>query len=92
MTTSYCQIRILFCVVVTLFITATAQAQSIIYVSHVATGADTGTSWSDAFTFLQDALQVAQSGDELWVAQGTYRPDQGRGIQSQWTTNSNSQL
>lgn len=39
-----------------------------------ATGAGTGLSWFDAFTTIQAALAVAQPGDEIWVAAGTYRP------------------
>lgn len=34
----------------------------------------TGMSWGTAFQDLQDALAVAQSGDEIHVAVGTYRP------------------
>lgn len=36
-----------------------------------------GLSWNNAFTELQDALVVAQVGDEIWIAQGVYYPDQG---------------
>ena len=35
-----------------------------------------GSSWPLAFQYLQDALQVAVSGDEIRVAQGTYHPDE----------------
>jgi len=35
-----------------------------------------GASWPTAFKHLNDAIAVAVSGDEIWVAQGTYRPDQ----------------
>ena len=45
-----------------------------------AAGANTGSSWTQAFLYLQDALAVALAGDEIQVAQGLYRPDQGAGI------------
>jgi hypothetical protein len=46
-----------------------------IFVSANATGANDGSSFSDAFNDLQDALAVSQSdGQEIWIASGTYRP------------------
>lgn len=52
----------------------------IIYVDDDAAGANDGTSWTDAFVHLQEALAVASRGDRIQVAVGQYRPDQGAGI------------
>ncbi|MCD6175643.1 MAG: right-handed parallel beta-helix repeat-containing protein [Planctomycetes bacterium] len=49
----------------------------IIYVDSNASGADNGSSWTDAFKYLQDGLHSASEGDKIWVADGTYKPDQG---------------
>jgi hypothetical protein len=54
----------------------------IIYVDDDAAGANDGTSWEDAYTFLQDALADANSTEkpiEIRVAQGIYKPDMGGG-------------
>ncbi|MBL7809567.1 MAG: hypothetical protein JNN28_17235 [Saprospiraceae bacterium] len=57
-----------------LFSTSIIQAQNRYYVRAAATGANTGVSWTDAFTDLQAALQIAVAGDEVWVAEGVYYP------------------
>jgi trimeric autotransporter adhesin len=51
-----------------------ASAQTTRYVNTNASGANNGTSWTDAFTSLQAALDAASSGDQIWVAKGTYKP------------------
>lgn len=47
-----------------------------IYVDSQATGANTGTSWQDAFKSLQSGLAraAASCGNEIWVKRGTYDP------------------
>ena len=47
----------------------------IIFVDSDATGANNGSSWVDAYKYLQDALADANSGDEIRVAEGIYAPD-----------------
>jgi hypothetical protein len=51
-----------------------ADSSKTIFVHDTASGLNTGTSWTDAFTDFHSALDIAQSGDEIWVAGGTYRP------------------
>lgn len=46
----------------------------VIYVKSDATGANSGVSWNDAFSNLDAALSAANSGDQIWVATGTYKP------------------
>lgn len=49
----------------------------IIYVNQATlTGSHNGTSWDNAFIDIQNALTIAQTGDQIWVAQGTYLPTQ----------------
>ncbi|GAG09968.1 unnamed protein product, partial [marine sediment metagenome] len=64
--------------IVVLLLLGTATGKTI-YVDDSAGGADDGTSWADAYVYLQDALYEAESGDEIRIAQGTYWPDLGGG-------------
>ncbi len=54
----------------------------VLYVDADATGANNGSSWSHAFVFLQDGLAAASAGSAVWVAEGTYHPDDGAGVTS----------
>jgi hypothetical protein len=48
----------------------------IIYVDADTPANNDGSSWGNAYKFLQDALNTATTGDEIWVAEGIYRPDE----------------
>ncbi len=47
----------------------------VIYVDDDASASGDGQAWSTAYKYLQDALDNAEAGDEIWVAAGTYYPD-----------------
>lgn len=49
-------------------------AQDTIYVNSSATGLQNGSSWQDAFTNLQTAIDSSKFGDQVWVASGLYFP------------------
>ncbi len=57
-----------------LFCSTALSAQTIRFVNHSALGLSDGSSWTNAFTQFQQALAVAQDGDEIWVAKGIYKP------------------
>lgn len=57
-------------------ITINANA-TIWYVDLNASGANNGSSWTDAYIDLQDAIAASSFGDDIWVAQGTYKPTSG---------------
>src|SRR5690554_5767517 len=66
---------LLFLTLLLLLQNTAARAQSnLIYVDVGASGAGDGSTWADAFTYLQDALAAAGSGGEIWVAGGVYTP------------------
>ena len=53
---------------------------NILYVNDDATGANNGTSWTNAFNSLQDALAATANCPgvtQIWVATGTYKPTTG---------------
>ncbi len=53
-----------------------SQAQTYVNI-NVTGGLNDGSSWSNAYSELFVALQNANNGDQLWVAQGTYIPTLG---------------
>ncbi|MHC5056140.1 MAG: right-handed parallel beta-helix repeat-containing protein [Planctomycetota bacterium] len=56
------------------FGSAGAGAAQIWRVDSTVATSDDGTSWAKAFKTLQEGLLAASSGDEIWVAAGTYLP------------------
>ncbi|WP_298777478.1 choice-of-anchor Q domain-containing protein [uncultured Polaribacter sp.] len=67
------KIKLLFAL---FFITSLIKAQ--VYVSQTATGSNNGTSWANAYTDLQLALNSANNGDDIWIASGVYSPGNQR--------------
>ncbi len=47
-----------------------------VFVDQNATGANDGTTWMNAHNFLQDGLDDADPGETVFVAKGTYYPDE----------------
>jgi hypothetical protein len=57
--------------------TYTLATASIFYVKKTGNDSNTGKSWATAWLTLQKALDVANNGDQIWVAEGVYFPDEG---------------
>ncbi|NQT24106.1 right-handed parallel beta-helix repeat-containing protein, partial [candidate division KSB1 bacterium] len=73
-------LRIIFLSLIGLCLFPILTQAAVIYVDTDATsGADDGSSWTDAFTKVQDGIGAAVSADAIWVAAGTYYPDEGTG-------------
>lgn len=51
-----------------------AYDSGIIFVNQHAIGNSDGSSWENAFTGLDDALEQASAGQQIWVAAGSYHP------------------
>lgn len=68
---------VLSCLLVsTALVPQVAQADpGIIYVDDSAAGSNNGSSWENAFNYLQDGLSAAVSGDDIRVGAGIYLPD-----------------
>ncbi|MEM9772939.1 MAG: right-handed parallel beta-helix repeat-containing protein [Chloroflexota bacterium] len=49
---------------------------TVYYVDQSAFGSQSGTDWDNAFLTVQQALNVAVDGDEIWIAEGVYLPSE----------------
>ena len=68
--------KLLFTISVCVLSLCAMPAMATIYHVNINGGDDTndGLKWSTAFENLQAAIEVAQAGDEIWIAAGTYYP------------------
>jgi predicted outer membrane repeat protein len=65
--------RIQLLIVSILFLSMHLHAEKI-YVNVSSQGENNGTSWKNAYTDLQKAIEKANPGDQIWVTKGTYYP------------------
>ncbi|MCX7983905.1 MAG: T9SS type A sorting domain-containing protein [Bacteroidetes bacterium] len=69
------------CMFVVVFVTVVFTTYSTTYyVKTDGSDGNNGTSWATAFATVQKALDVAQAGDQIWVAKGTYKPTYDYGL------------
>lgn len=59
---------------------AGAADAKIVYVNSAIATPGNGAAWSSSYKYLQDALANTGAGDAIYIARGTYYPDQGKDI------------
>jgi parallel beta-helix repeat protein len=77
------KLKRIFTILSFLIIAVNIALSATIYVNDDAAGNNDGTTWADAYNVLQDAIDAASPGDQLWVASGRYIPTAngaGRGV------------
>ncbi|MCJ7777607.1 MAG: DUF1565 domain-containing protein [Sedimentisphaerales bacterium] len=63
-------------IVLSILVLSSSTLATTYYVSPDGNDLDDGTSWASAFATIQKGLNSASYSDEIWVAQGTYKPSQ----------------
>src|SRR5690349_17983325 len=66
------EVGYLHCLAVIGLLLVNSASGTIFFVNPQATGATNGLSWSNAYRCLPESLRDAHTGDEIWVAAGTY--------------------
>ncbi|MEM1085214.1 MAG: right-handed parallel beta-helix repeat-containing protein [Verrucomicrobiota bacterium] len=61
------------------YITVVVERTNVYFVDEDVAVPGVGDSWSNAFANLQDALAVAVAPSQIWIAEGSYQPDEGGG-------------
>lgn len=74
------------------FTVFTAFSQHTIYVNGAVINSGDGTSWNSAFKTINEAIEVSESGDSIWVAAGVYKPTGGNNRAIAFTPKSGTKL
>lgn len=69
-----CYSNCILVVVLNLLLLLSSASATTIFVDGNAVGMNNGSSWTDAYVELHDAIVGSVAGDEIWVAAGTYVP------------------
>ena len=59
----------------------TQPIEGIVYVNYAASGNNDGSSWDNAFTSFQTALDYISDDEQMWVAKGTYQTSYDYGLE-----------